>query len=83
MKTTKSTDVWAELIRAGVRQYKCATTREAAVMLATLEKEAVRGADLLVSYPHVGPALTRLADLADRYSATRVRLLFGFPGPLT
>ena len=65
LKTTKIPEVWAELLRAGVRHFKCATTREAAVMLevaaATAPGERV---DLLVAYPHRGPSLRRLGELA-------------------
>ena len=33
LKTTKIPEVWSELLHAGVRQFKCATTREADVMV--------------------------------------------------
>ena len=36
VKTTKIPEVWRELFAAGVRQFKCATTREADVLGATL-----------------------------------------------
>jgi len=70
LKTTKIAPVWRELVRAGVRQFKCATTREAALMLEVLRAENVRGADLLVAYPCVDPARQRLGDLARRFPET-------------
>ena len=33
LKTTKTPEVWRELILSGVRNFKCATTREAEVLL--------------------------------------------------
>jgi D-serine deaminase-like pyridoxal phosphate-dependent protein len=75
LKTTKIAPVWAELLRAGVRQVKCATTREAALFLEVVESEGVRGADLLVAYPCVGPARRRLAELARAHPETKLSLL--------
>lgn len=75
LKTTKIAAVWRELVRAGVRQFKCATTREAALMLEVLRGENVRGADLLVAYPLVGPARQRLGDLARRFPETGIAQL--------
>lgn len=68
LKTTKIPEVWAELLAAGVRQFKCATTREAAVMLQVAAAAAANApderVDLLVAYPHRGPSLRRLGELA-------------------
>lgn len=75
LKTTKLAPVWAELVRAGVRHFKCATTREAALFLDVLRAEGVRGGDLLVAYPLVGPARRRLAELARAHPETRLSLL--------
>lgn len=63
LKTTKIPDVWTELLRAGVRHFKCATTREAALMLDVAAAFGER-VDLLVAYPHRGPSLRRLGELA-------------------
>src|SRR5688572_31562514 len=60
VKTTKIPAVMRELALAGVRHFKCATTREAAVLLDTLAQAGAAGGDLLVAYPLVGPALKRL-----------------------
>ena len=68
LKTTKIPEVWSELLRAGVRQFKCATTREAAVLL-DVASEAAEQVDLLVAYPHRGPSLRRLGELAAATSA--------------
>ena len=63
LKTTKIPEVWTELLRAGVRHFKCATTREAAIMLDVAAAFGER-VDLLVAYPHRGPSLRRLGELA-------------------
>lgn len=75
VKTTKIPRVYAELLRRGVRRFKCATTREAHVLLATAAGEGVRDVDLLVAYPHVGPALRRFAAIARAHPAARVSVL--------
>jgi len=75
LKTTKMPEIWSILIDAGVRTFKCATTREAHVLLELLGTKAVRGADLLVAYTHVQPALSQLAEAARRFPQTRVAVL--------
>jgi D-serine deaminase-like pyridoxal phosphate-dependent protein len=75
LKTTKLGPVWAELLRAGVRHFKCATTREAALFLEVVRAEGVSGADLLVAYPHVGPARRRLGELAREHPGVKLSLL--------
>lgn len=79
VKTIKIPAVMRELARAGVRHFKCATTREAAVLLDTLEREGVGDADVLVAYPLVGPALQRLARLAAQHPAARIAVLCDVP----
>ena len=74
VKTTKMPEVWLELVRAGVRHFKCATTREAGWLLETLERAGVAG-DVLVAYPLVGPGLARLGELAARYGGSRLSVL--------
>jgi len=78
LKTTKIPEVWAELLRAGVRQFKCATTREAAVM-AGVAAELGEEIDLLVAYPHRGPALRRLGEIADGADHVRLSVLVEDP----
>ena len=75
LKTSKIPAVYAELLRAGVRQFKCATTREAAVFLEVVRQESMSGIDLLVAYPHVQPAISRLQHLAVEYPEVRLSVL--------
>lgn len=81
VKTTKIAEVWAELVRSGVRRFKCATTREAQVLLEVLEQESVRG-DVLLAYPLIGPSLERLGQLADHHTRQRVSVLCEDPAAL-
>jgi len=45
LKTTKCSRVWLEALRAGVRHFKVATTREAAVLLRTVDELLVKEAN--------------------------------------
>lgn len=78
LKTTKIPEVWRELLAAGVRQFKCATLREASVFVDVANFEDVE-TDLLIAYPHRGPALRRLADLEARARKTKLSLLVEDP----
>ncbi len=71
VKTSKLARTFAELTAAGLTRFKCATTREAEHLLSVVED----GADVLVAYPHQGPALTKLAALATRHPGVRVSVL--------
>lgn len=82
VKTTKIPAVWVEVARAGVRHFKCATTREARHLLATLRNEGVQG-DLLVAYPHRGPALAELGRLATEHPETKLSVLCEDPELVT
>ena len=75
VKTTKLAPVWRELARAGVHTYKCATLREAELLLVTLAEEDVPAPDLLLAYPLVGPSLSALGELAARHPEARVSVL--------
>ncbi len=75
LKTTKSPVIWHDLIDAGSRQFKCATTREASCMLTLLDERSVEGGDLLIAYPLLGPALQKAGRLADAHPNTRVSVL--------
>ena len=75
LKTTKMAPVYRELVTAGVRRFKCATVREAEVMLAVLRQQGVADADLLVAYPHVEPNLSLLGGLAAAHPETRLSVL--------
>jgi len=74
LKTTKIPEVWALLFEAGIRRFKCATTKEAAVLLQLAEARG-QEADLLVAYAHRGPNLARLAALAAEHPRQRLSLL--------
>ena len=92
LKTTKIPIVWRELMVAGVRNFKVATTKEAEVLLETIEgflragearddEEDARRTepefDVLVAYPLIGPALRRLAQLAETFvRVAKVSALF-------
>lgn len=75
VKTTKTPEIFAEIARAGVRHFKCATTRELDQLLVSLEAEGIRGGDVLVAYPLVGPALQDLDRIAARHPEARVSVL--------
>lgn len=79
VKTTKIPEVWRQLLAAGIRSFKCATVREAEVLLATLREGGVEGADLLIAYPHLGRNLERAGELARRHPETRVSVLVEDP----
>ena len=79
VKTTKIPEVWALLAQAGQRRFKAATTREAALLLDVLQREGVEGADVLLAYPLVGPALERLGDVARAHPEARVSVLCESP----
>jgi D-serine deaminase-like pyridoxal phosphate-dependent protein len=79
VKSAKIPEVQRELARAGVRQFKCATTREAAVLLEALAAEGLERPDLLVAYPLVGPALAHVGLLAARHPGARLAVLCETP----
>lgn len=78
VKTTKTPAIFAELLAAGVRHFKCATLREARCLLATARADGVV-IDLLVAYPLVGPALGELARLAAEHGEARLSVLAETP----
>lgn len=75
LKTTKTPEVWRELVEVGVRHFKCATPREAGVLLRLLDEMAIDDADLLVAYPLRKPNLDRVVTLAASYPKTKVAIL--------
>lgn len=74
VKTTKIPAVWRELMSAGVRRFKTATTRETAQLCKTLDTANVAG-DVLLAQPLVGPALQRLAQIAATHPGQRLSVL--------
>ena len=75
VKTTKIPQVFAEVARMGVRNFKCATTREAALLADALREAGIEGGDSLLAYPLVGPALARLGRIAEEHPKTRLSVL--------
>jgi D-serine deaminase-like pyridoxal phosphate-dependent protein len=75
VKTTKTPEVFAELLAAGLRHFKCATLREARVLLETARASGHEALDLLVAYPLLGPALGALGRLAQAYPRARLAVL--------
>lgn len=82
LKTTKMPQIWDQLLDAGVRNFKCATTREAACLLDLLKRRNIEDADLLISYPLIGPALFRAAEIADSYQKCSVSVLCEDPSAI-
>jgi len=82
VKTTKIPAVWAELARAGVRHFKCATAREAEHLLEVLEQCDVERPDVQLAHPLLGPELTRLGQLARAHPRARVSVLCEDPAAL-
>ncbi|HEX9794382.1 MAG TPA: alanine racemase [Planctomycetota bacterium] len=79
VKTSKIPQVFDLLLAAGVQRFKCATTREAQVLLGRARVAGIR-ADLLVAMPHRGPNLARLAELAREFPEHRLALITEDPG---
>ncbi|MCA9320087.1 MAG: alanine racemase [Planctomycetes bacterium] len=75
LKTAKIPEIFAEYLDLGLRAFKCATPREARVLFEVAEELRLPDLDLLVAYPHRGPALSRLAALAGRNARWRLSVL--------
>ncbi|MCZ6598063.1 MAG: alanine racemase [Planctomycetota bacterium] len=75
VKTTKIPAVFAEIARAGVRHFKCATTREVLYLCRTLREEGVEGADVLLAHLPVGRALQGLGRVAAEHPETSMSVL--------
>lgn len=71
VKTCKVPEVLDELLAAGVRQFKVATTREAAVLLA----QAREPIDVLVAIAHRGANLERIVALARAFPRHRLAMI--------
>lgn len=74
LKTTKAPLLWNELFAVGVRCFKCATVDEARALLG-LARDRGDSVDLLVAYPHHGPAVERIAQLAREHVDCRVSVI--------
>ena len=56
LKTTKIPQVWQCLLDAGIRNFKCSTTRELDIFCKLLLKNPhITDVSILVAYPHCGP----------------------------
>ena len=75
VKSTKIPQVFAEVARMGVRNFKCATTREAALLADALRQVGIEDGDSLLAYPLVGPALVRLGRIAEEHPEMRLSVL--------
>ena len=75
IKTVKSSWAVEALCEAGVRHFKCATSREAELLASTLARRpAAEGPfDVLVAFPHAGPTLGRVARTAAGPGRDRIR----------
>jgi len=71
VKTTKIPEIFDLLVEAGVRRFKCATTREAGVLM----KRVREPIDLLIAMALRGPNLERVAELAERYPRHRISMI--------
>lgn len=78
VKTTKIPQVWNELLNAGVRRFKTATTRETEVLCSTLDQAHMAG-DVLLAQPLVGPSLRRLAQISRAHPDQRLSVLIEDP----
>lgn len=82
VKTTKMAPVFAAMLDAGIRHFKCATTRELEHLLGTIRSHGTDGCDILLSHHLHGPGLERAADLAREHEAVRCATLVEDPsGP--
>jgi D-serine deaminase-like pyridoxal phosphate-dependent protein len=73
VKTAKLAWVMQRLLDHGVRHFKCATTRELAVLC------QLGAPDVLFAFPVVGANARRVAELAVAHPATRVSVLVESP----
>ncbi|KAJ1460503.1 hypothetical protein M885DRAFT_612545, partial [Pelagophyceae sp. CCMP2097] len=76
VKTTKCSWVFGELVEHGVREFKCATVREAEVLATVIDmKSEDPRCSILVAMAHTGPNLVRLARCAAEYPHIRMAVL--------
>jgi D-serine deaminase-like pyridoxal phosphate-dependent protein len=78
VKTAKVAAVLELLLEAGLRDFKCATPREARVLLELAQRRGEQ-LDLLVAFPHRGANLARIAELAGKFPAHRLSVLSDEP----
>lgn len=82
VKTTKMSPVFSTLLDAGIRHFKCATTRELEHLLVSIENEGCTDGDVLLSHHLHGPGLERAVELAQAHPKVRCATLVEDPaGP--
>ena len=79
LKTTKTPEIYACLLDAGLRSFKCATPREAHCMLTTAQQRGMHSIDLLLAFPFQGPALQRVSQIAAQFSDAQISVLSESP----
>ena len=72
IKTTKIPEIWRMLMDRGVRRFKCATNREAEVLLEEAHDTKI---ELLVAMSMYGENLEDLSQLARKYRGQRISTL--------
>ena len=75
LKTTKTPELWRELVARGVGHFKCATVREVRHLAQLLEREAGGRGDVCLAYPIQGPGLAELGRLAREHPGLRLSVL--------
>lgn len=78
VKTAKTPAVLELLLASGLRRFKCATTREAALLLECAERAQVE-LELCVAMAHRGANLARLEQLGRAHPRQRLSLLTEAP----
>lgn len=76
VKTAKLAWVMQRLLDHGIRQFKCANTRELATLL------DLDAPDVLLAFPVVGANARLVRELAARYPASRVSVLVDHPAQI-
>jgi len=74
VKTAKVPEVLELLLARGLRRFKCATTREARVLLELADRRG-DSIDLLVAFAHRGANLARIVELARQHPGQKLSLL--------
>lgn len=76
VKTAKVPEVLELLLAHGLRRFKCATTREARVLLELADRRG-DSIDLLVAFAHRGANLARIVELARQHPGQKLSMLSG------
>lgn len=79
IKTVKQSALLKPLLAAGVRDFKCATLDELALLLRTIDEVRCEGARVLLAYPLTEPMLGPLTTLASRHRSTTIAVLLDAP----